>query len=62
MWQNGFVGKRTRRRVRAWAGFTAVNSPLFLNPQFVDEVAKYVHLPNPLKKAYRDAARERNCN
>ena len=60
LWQNGFFGKRIRRRVRAWAGFTAVNSPLFLYPQFVDEVAKYVRLPNPLRKAYREAARERH--
>lgn len=59
LWQNGFIGKKRRRRVRVWKGFTFVNSPLYLFPQFVDEVAKYVLLPKPLQAAYRDAAREK---
>jgi hypothetical protein len=58
LWQNGFFGRRTRRRVRTWSGFSFANSPLFLNPHFVDEVAKYVYLPSSLKNAYREAARE----
>jgi hypothetical protein len=59
LWQNGFIGKKPRKRVRVWKGFTFVNSPLYLFPQFVDEVAKYVMLPKPLQAAYRDAAREK---
>jgi HEPN domain len=59
LWQNGFIGKKPRTRVRVWKGFTFENSPLYLFPQFVDEVAKYVMLPKPLQAAYRDAAREK---
>jgi HEPN domain-containing protein len=58
LWQNAFFGKRARRRVRARAGFTAINSPLFLNPRILEEVLKYVFLPAEIKAAYREAARK----
>lgn len=53
LWQNGFFGKRRRRRVRLKGGFRATNSPLFLNPHILDEVLKYVFLPKDVKAAYR---------
>lgn len=59
LWQNGFFGKRTRRKTRAWGGFIAINSPLFLNPHILGEVLKYVFLPAEVKTAYREAAMKR---
>jgi HEPN domain-containing protein len=60
LWQNGFFGKRTRRSVRVRGGFSATNSPLFLNPHIVDEVVKYVFLPREVITAYREAAKKKN--
>jgi hypothetical protein len=53
LWQNGFFGKRTRKRVRLRKWFHAQNAPLYLNPQILDEVLKYVHIPRRLKAGYR---------
>ena len=59
LWQNALFGKRTRRRVWARRGFGAINSPLFLNPDLLDEVEKYVLLPKEVKTAYREAAKKK---
>ena len=53
LWQNGFFGKRARRRVRLNNWFQANNAPLYLSPQILDEVLKYVFLPKNLQAAYR---------
>lgn len=54
LWQNGFFGKRVRKKVRLSGWFTANNSPLYLNPHILDEVLKYVFLPKDLESAYRN--------
>ena len=53
LWQNGFFGNRARKGgwLRRW--IQAHNAPLSLNPQILDEVLKYVFLPDNLIKAYR---------
>jgi len=53
LWQNGFFGKRARRTVRLKLWFQAHNSPLYLNPQILDEVLKYVYLPKDVEAMYR---------
>lgn len=53
LWQNAFFGKRMRQRVRLRKWWKASNSPLYLNPQMLDEVTKYVHLPKNIQDAYR---------
>jgi hypothetical protein len=53
LWQNAFFGRRKRRTIRLRGGFHATNSPLFVNPQILDEVLKYVFLPKDVKAAYR---------
>lgn len=53
LWQNAFFGKRHRRRVRRRLWMKAENAPLYLNPQILDEVIKYIYLPPPLIEAYR---------
>ncbi len=54
LWQNGFFGRRNRRRVRHRGGFRAVNSPLFNHPEILGKLERYVHLPKKLKEAYKN--------
>jgi hypothetical protein len=53
LWRNAFVGAKSRRRVRIDKWMKMTNSPLYLNPQIVDEVLKYVHLPKYIAEGYR---------
>ena len=53
LWQNGFFGKRARRRVRLPGWMQATNAPLDVNPHILDEVLKYVYLPKDVERAYR---------
>jgi hypothetical protein len=53
LWQNGFFGKRARRTVRLRKWFQAHNAPVYLNPQILEEVLKYVFLPKDLSEGYR---------
>lgn len=53
LWQNAFFGKRARRSVRLAGWLKANNSPLYLNPQILDEVLNYIYLPKDLEAAYR---------
>jgi hypothetical protein len=55
IWQNGFFGKSRRRTVQLRSGLQAANSPLTLHPGLLDEVLKYVWLPNDVINAYRNA-------
>jgi len=59
LWQNAFFGKRTRRRVRIGNWFKARNAPLFLHPEILDEVLKYVYLPKDVQDAYRSIQKEK---
>ena len=54
LWQNGFFGKCVRKTVELVGWVQANNAPLFLSPQILDEVLKYVHLPKGLVAAYRE--------
>lgn len=53
LWQNGFFGNRIRRKAKLVKWWKAMNSPLFLNPQFLDHVLTYVTMQEPLRKLYR---------
>jgi len=53
LWNNAFFGKRQRRWVGMKTRFKAVNAPLFLNPQLLDEILKYIHLPQDVINGYR---------
>lgn len=56
LWQNGFFGNSMRKKVRIPSWFRAHNSPLFLNPDILREIEKYVYLPRSVKEAYRRAS------
>ena len=55
IWQNAFFASRARKVVRSPAGFHAVNAPLSLNPEIIDEVVKYIFLPSDVVTAYKKA-------
>ena len=57
LWQNGFFGKRTRKRIRMKKWFKAHNAPLYLDPQILDEVLKYVYILKDMKAGYRRHAK-----
>jgi hypothetical protein len=57
LWQNGFFGKRPRKKVRLDGWLQFHSAPLSLNPEMLDEVLKYVHLPKELIKGYRGYAK-----
>lgn len=52
LWQNGFFGARSRRTVRIRKWIQAQNAPLYLNPQILGEVLKYVFLPKDVVRGY----------
>lgn len=53
LWQNAFFGARSRRFVKRNPWFKATNAPLYLYPQMLDEILKYVHLPDRVVAWYR---------
>lgn len=61
LWQNAFYGKRVRKTVKLPGRGEAGNSPLWLHPEILDEVLKYVWMPDGIAKAYRDLERKRGA-
>ena len=53
IWQNLYFGSRGRKAVRMRTGFSAVNAPLSLHPEILEEVLRYVYLPKEVVKAFR---------
>ena len=53
MWRNPFYCTKARKTVIAQDEWYAENAPLYLYPEMLDEVEKYVYLSKPLIKAYR---------
>jgi hypothetical protein len=61
VWQNAFFGKKHRRQVRIRPWVKAENAPLYLNPQILDEIIKYVYLPPLLIGGYRQHGKNKLC-
>lgn len=58
LWRNFFFGKRQRRFWKnASFSIKAANSPLYLHPEILDDVLKYVFLPKDLIDGYRSFAK-----
>ncbi len=53
LWQNATYGVRSRSTVRVKAHLHAQNSLLYLYPEMLDELLKYVFLPKKLIVGYR---------
>lgn len=50
IWMNFYFGLRERNRVSLAPVWTAVNSPLSLDPTLLDDMKKYVQLPDKVKE------------
>lgn len=59
IWKNLFFGRSHRQKVSIQNYHESGNSPLFMHPEIVDEVAKYIFLPEEVKVAYRQLATQR---
>lgn len=53
IWQNAFFCNNRRKKVNVPTPFCAVNAPLSLHPEIIDEILKYVHLQGFVTKSYR---------
>lgn len=54
IWQNPCFGPRARRFVKAKDQFHAQNAPLYLFPEMIDELEKYVRIPGRVLAGYRN--------
>jgi hypothetical protein len=54
IWKNLFFGSTNRKVVRLRGYIEAGNAPLYMHPEILDEVLKYVYLPNRLVKEWRE--------
>jgi HEPN domain-containing protein len=52
-WQNAFFGVKRRKSVKIKDHLQASNSPLYLYPDMLDELLKYVFIPKGLERGYR---------
>lgn len=59
VWKNLRYSLMTRNRIGFVKGFQAVNSPLWLNPELVDEAAKWMRIPKEIVDAAHDLFKER---
>lgn len=56
IWKNLYFCTSNRKKVNMENFFMAENSPLFINPELIDEVTKYVFLPKEVETAFRTEA------
>ena len=54
LWKNHFFGTRTRKRINLLCHSYSANSPLFLHPEILQDVGKYVAIPPSVKQSYKD--------
>lgn len=59
IWQNAFFGLKNRNVVKQKIHFIAENPPLSLNPNLLEEIEKYIFLPEHVRKAYRNAKKQK---
>lgn len=54
LWSNLYFGNSRRKSVRMKSFWEAGNAPLFLHPELIDEVKKYVQFGKGVEPAYRN--------
>lgn len=61
IWQNAFFCKKVRKKLKnVRTPFYAVNSPLSMHPEILDEIVQYVYMPDYLIKAYKEYYENKN--
>lgn len=53
IWQNAYFSPRVRRTVAMEMNVHFSNAPLYLFPEMLDELLKFIYLPKPLAASYR---------
>jgi hypothetical protein len=59
VWNNMFFGRKSRRSVKMRIPMHAENAPLWLHPEILDDVIKFVYLPKDVAEAYRKELKRR---
>ena len=59
IWNNLFFGPSRRKTVKMRPDWEAGNSPFFLHPEIIDEVVKYVYIPNDMVEGVRQFAKQK---
>jgi len=59
IWKNLFFGPSRRKSVRIYPDWEAGNSPVFLHPEIIDEVIKYVNIPKDIVEGARQFAKKK---
>lgn len=62
LWQNLFFSTKHRKTVRANNSIQAVNSPLYMHPEIVDDVLEYVFLPKGVVRAFKEVNKSSKIN
>jgi hypothetical protein len=60
IWNNLYFCSSKRKSVRMQPFRKSENAPLYNHPELLDEVCKYIYLPNKLKQAYKELIKDRN--
>lgn len=61
LWKNLYFGARARRTITMNTYSESGNAPLFLNPEILDEVLKYVFLPGEVQNGWREEIERRKA-
>ena len=59
VWQNLYFGAKNRKTVKLHGYVEAGNSPLYMHPEILEEVLKYVYLPNRIINQWREELAKR---
>jgi hypothetical protein len=59
LWENLYFGERKRERVTMKSYSESGNSPLYLHPEILDKVIKFVFLPKRIANAWREELKRR---
>lgn len=54
VWKNLYFGPSTRKGVKMKSFWKSENAPLYLHPELIDEVTKYIFLPDEIIKGYQN--------
>lgn len=58
VWNNLYFGPSKRKSVRMVPYTESGNAPLYLHPEIIEEVVKYVHIPKSIAKELREYLRQ----
>lgn len=59
VWKNAMFSTSNRKKLNRTNYMYMGNSPLWLEPDLIDDIGKLLKVPKPLKEAYRQLSRER---